>query len=565
MSTEIIINANTLETRVAVLENHMVAELYIERSKDRGIMGNVYKGRILNVLPGMQAAFVDIGLEKAGFLYVSDVDFVSSLEEYEEMLKREPLEGGEKIEEVHPLRRRNRLQGHIPIEEMLQKGQEILVQVSKDPLGTKGPRLTSYITLPGRYLVFMPTIDQIGISRRIEDEEERRRLKELIRQLKEPRVGYIVRTASEGKSLEDFVQDVTYLNRLWRNILEKSERVFAPCLVHRDLSLILRTIRDLFTQDIDRLVIDSLEEYHNCLEFIRTFSPQLESKVELYTGKEPIFDAYNIELEINKALGRKIWLESGGYIIIEQTEALCAIDVNTGRFVGERDPEETVLKTNLEAIKKIVHQIRLRNIGGLIIIDFIDMEKEESKEKVFRALEDALKRDRSKTNILKVSELGLVEMTRQRVRESLERILCQPCPDCEGTGRIRSTTTVCYEVFREIQRVYHAGSKGAAEDGFFQGRGSKAGAVETGGGMPLSLETLESQLPPEADVVAPYPGAPPEEKKFLVTVHPDVADLIYGEESTYLDQLEKVIRAKIIVKVDKNLHREDFEVVALEG
>lgn len=536
MSTEIIINGNALETRVALLENHIVSELYIERSKDRGIVGNVYKGRILNVLPGMQAAFVDIGLEKAGFLYVSDVDFVTSLEEYEEMMKGEALEGGEKIEETHPVQRRPKLQGHIPIEEMLQKGQEILVQVSKDPLGGKGPRLTSYITLPGRYLVFMPTIDQIGISRRIENEEERKRLKELIRQIKEPRVGYIVRTASEGKSMDEFSQDIAYLNRLWRNILDKSERVSPPCLVHRDLNLIMRTIRDLFTHEVDRLVIDFPEEYLNCLEFIRTFSPQLESKVELYTGKEPIFDAYNIELEINKALGRKIWLESGGYIVIEQTEALCAIDVNTGRFVGERDPEETVLKTNLEAIKKISHQIRLRNIGGLIIIDFIDMDKEESKEKVFRALEEALKRDRSKTNILKLSELGLVEMTRQRVRESLERTLCQPCPDCNGTGRIRSTTTVCYEVFREIQRVRHTASKGG-------------------------------DLGPEAlgrDAGVLYKGTPDGEKKILVTVHPEVADLIYGEESSYLEQLEKDLQVKIIVKVDNNLHREDFEVVALE-
>lgn len=515
MGTEILINSSSLETRVALLENGILTELYIERARDRGIMGNVYKGRVLKVLPGMQAAFVDIGMERAGFLYVSDVDFAYNLEEYEEITKVKPV-GGEEGGDVDNLellssQTKPKLFTHpMPIEEVLQKGQEVLVQISKEPMGSKGPRLTSYVTLPGRYLVFMPTIDQIGVSRRIGNEAERQRLRELIRSLKEPGVGYIVRTASEGKDIEEFKHDINFLNKLWRDIQEKSEKATASCLIHKDLNLIFRAIRDLFTGEVERLVIDSLTEYHNCIEFVRNYLPHLEAKIELYTEKEPLFHAYGIELEISRALGRKIWLKSGGYIVIEHTEALCAIDINTGRFVGEHNPEETILKTNLEAIKEIAYQIRLRNIGGIIIIDFIDMAKEESREKVFHALETALKKDRAKTNILKMSELGLVEMTRQRVRESLDHILCQPCPYCEGRGSIKSAISICHEVFREIQR---------------------------------------------ADSTAPL------EKRIIAVVHPEIAELLLGEESSYLDQLEKDLRKRIIVKVDPKLHQEQFEVI----
>jgi ribonuclease G len=514
MSTEILINTNSLETRVALLENGIVTELYIERSRDRGIVGNVYKGRIIKVLPGMQAAFVDIGLEKAGFLYVSDVDFAYNLEEYEEIIKVKTAaeegkaNGQPDISEHTETRSFNY---PVLIEDMLQKGQEILVQVSKESMGSKGPRLTSYITLPGRYLVFMPTIDQIGVSRRIENETERKRLRDLIRTLKPPGVGYIVRTASEGQDIDELSQDIKFLNKLWQDIQAKNERTSAPYLIHRDLNLIFRTIRDLFTNEVERLIIDSPYEYQNCIEFVRSYLPHLEPKIELYSGREPLFDAYGIELEISRALGRKVWLKSGGYITIEQTEALCAIDVNTGRFVGEHNPEETILKTNLEAIKEIIYQIRLRNIGGIIIIDFIDMVKEESREKVFQVLQTALKRDKAKTNILKMSELGVVEMTRQRIRDSLDHILCQPCPYCEGRGMIKSTITVCHEVFREIQR---------ADKGI------------------------------------------PSERRIIAVVHPEVADILLGEESSYLDQLEKDLKKKIIVKVNAELHREQFEIIA---
>jgi ribonuclease G len=513
MSTEILINTNRLETRVALLENGALTELHIERARDRGIMGNVYKGRVLKVLPGMQAAFVDIGMEKAGFLYVSDVDFAYNLEEYEEITKTKPAEEGGNGDNL-PLishQAKSEIFGQpMLIEEVLQKGQEVLVQVSKEPMGGKGPRLTSHITLPGRYLVYMPSMEQIGVSRRIENEAERSRLRELIRSLKAPGVGYIVRTASEGQDVEEFIQDMKFLNKLWQDIQEKGEKSTSSYLIHKDLNLVFRTIRDLFTGEVERLVIDALTEYYNCIEFVRNYLPHLEDKIDLYTEKEPLFHAYGIELEISRALGRKVWLKSGGYIVIEQTEALCAIDVNTGRFVGEHNPEETILKTNLEAIKEIVYQIRLRNLGGIIIIDFIDMVKEESREKVFHALQTALKKDKAKTNILKMSELGLVEMTRQRVRENLDHILCQPCPYCEGRGSIKSAISVCHEIFREIQR---------------------------------------------ADSFAPL------EQKIIVVVHTEIAELLLGEESSYLDQLEKDLKKKIIVKVNPELHQEQFEVL----
>ncbi|RMF85563.1 MAG: Rne/Rng family ribonuclease [Nitrospinota bacterium] len=513
MASEIIINADARETRVGLLENGVLAELYIERAKDRGIVGNIYKGKVTKVLPGMQAAFVDIGLRKAGFLYVSDIDAPCALAAYEKIAGEEEEELFAEEESKEFSRRRVR-RGHpgLPIEEILQEGQEILVQVSKEPIGTKGARITSYITLPGRYLVLMPGVDHIGVSRRIEDEEERKRLKEILKQEKVAGSGYIVRTVSEGIAQEEILSDIDFLNTLWRDIQQRSEQVQAPALIHQDLDLVLRAIRDLYTSDVERLVIDSPAEYEKCLEFVSSYLPHLHPHIELYTGREPIFDAYGIEMEIERALERKIWLKSGGYIVIDQTEALVAIDVNTGRFVGKHDPEETIVKTNLEAIQEIVYQIRLRNIGGIIIIDFIDMEKEESREKVLNTLIKALKTDRSRTKILQFSELGLVEMTRKRVRESLGRVLCHPCPYCDGRGAIKSPTTVGYEVLREIKRTA---------------------------------------------------SAPDERKKVLVTVHPVVADLLLDEEHAFLEQLEQSLHKEIVIKGDYDLHQDQYEVILL--
>jgi ribonuclease G len=510
MGSEILIDTTSHETRVALLENSSVTELYVEREKDKGIVGNIYKGIVTKILPGMQAAFVDMGLRRAGFLYVADVESLDGGESLEKFVEDDPTEEDDKL--LADKRRPGRRMLDSPIEELLQEGQEILVQVSKEPIGTKGARLTSYITLPGRYLVFMPMVDHIGVSRRIVNEEERQRLKEIVREAKPPGVGFIVRTVSEGVDRQELHSDMAFLTKLWEDIQRKAAVAPAPALVHPDLNILLRTVRDLFTSEVERLIIDSPHDYKSCLEFVSSYLPHLQPKIELYEGKEPIFEAYGVELEIERALGRKIWLKSGGYIVIDHTEALVAVDVNTGRFVGKRNPEETILQTNLEAIKEIVYQLRLRNIGGIIIIDFIDMEREESREKVYNALLNALRSDRSRTRISKISELGLVEMTRKRVRESLGRVLCRPCPYCDGSGTIKSAATICYEILREIRRA--------------------AGTSE-------------------------------KRRKVMVRLHPVVADLLLEEEGGFLESLEQAFQKQIIVKGDYDLHEEQYEVMLL--
>lgn len=521
MSTELIINANSYETRVALVENGQVAEFYVERSSDRGIGGNIYKGRVIRVLPGMQAAFVDINLEKAAFLYVTDVHhplgeleqiFLNSCE-----LGREES-GGETDEEpvsgeLKDILRLPSGYNDVPIQDRLQEGQEILVQVAKEPLGHKGARITTHITLPGRLLVFMPTMDHVGVSRRIENEKERKRLRDLMCVIKPPHCGFIVRTAAEGIESEKLEAEVDFLLKLWQNTQRRAEHVSAPALVYQELDITLRAVRDLFTKEVDRLVIDSEAEYQKILNFTETFLPSLQNAVELYDGEEPIFDAYGIEMEIQRALAKKIWLKSGGYIVIETTEALTAIDVNTGRYVGKRNLEETILKTNLEAVKEIAYQLRLRNIGGIIIIDFIDMEKESNREKVFNALKEATRKDKSRTNILRMSELGLIEMTRKRTRESIGRVLCESCFYCEGEGQLKSRQTVCYEILRELERD---------REEFFG-------------------------------------------RSVLVMVHPDVAARFYDEDRVFLEKAEEDLQARIIVKGEPSLHIEQYEISALEN
>lgn len=448
MSSEIVCNLTSTETRVALLENSLITELFVERDSGMGYVGNVYKGKVTKILPGMQVAFVDIGLAKAGFLYVADVDNISNglgdrIKDEDRNGKREDLDL-----EIVPERHE-----HGRIEELLKEGLPIMVQISKDPLGTKGARITGYVTLPGRHLVYMPTIDQVGVSRRIASEDEKKRLREAVRELKAEGSGYIVRTAAEGKGIEELTADVNYLEAMWQKIIDKYETAAVPSLVYQELNLIRRTIRDLYSDDVRRIVIDDFGEYESTLDFCRSFLPSAVEKIEYYDGKEPLFDAFGIEIEIERALERKVWLKSGGYIVIDQTEALASIDVNTGKFVGSKNQEETVVKTNMEAVKEIVYQLRLRNIGGLIIIDFIDMEREENKEKVYSALDEALKYDRSRATILKISEFGLVEMTRKRVRESLARTLTDVCPVCDGRGAVKSATTIIGEVYREIARV----------------------------------------------------------------------------------------------------------------
>ena len=496
MANELIINVTLWETRVALLEDRVLVELYIERTKDRGIMGNIYKGKVVKVLPGMQAAFVDIGLEKASFLYVSDV--YGGMEDYEEMGFQ-----GEEMPTYFP--------PSSQIQDLLSEGQELLVQISKEPLGTKGTRITSHITLPGRYLVYMPTVDHVGVSRRIRDERERRRLREIIQTIKPQSGGFIVRTASEGAEPDEIRNDMEFLLHLWNNIQKKKESSPAPSLIHSDLNMVLRVIRDLLSPQVNRIVIDSKEEHENILSFINAYMPKQKYDIILYEKMEPIFDAYGIEIEIDKILGRKVWLKSGGYIVIDICEAFVAIDVNTGRFVGKRNLADTILKTNLEAAKEIAYQLRLRNIGGIIIIDFIDMEREGDREKVFQALEEATRKDRQKMNIFKISELGLMEMTRKRTRENISRILSEPCSYCEGAGLIKSKTTVCYDIFQEIERS----------------------STELGG------------------------------HSIMVEVNPEVADLLYEEERAGVEELERKMKKKILVKGKPGFHQEQFNIIEI--
>ncbi|MBI5018496.1 MAG: Rne/Rng family ribonuclease [Deltaproteobacteria bacterium] len=499
VSKEIVINATPQETRVALLENKLLSELYIEYVKDRRVAGNIYKGRIVRVLPGMQAAFVDIGLEKAAFLYVSDVN--PGNREFAELFG---IENGLDEEDPYP-----RPKPSAPIEELLQEGQEIVVQVAKEPLGRKGARITQHASLPGRNVVYLPTVNHIGISRRIADDTERDRLRELVASLRMAPGGFIVRTAAEGCGPEELRGEMEFLTRLWDEVARKATRSGAPNLLHCDLDVTFRSIRDLYSPDVRRVVVDSAEEYRKILDFVDTYVPQAKPAVELYSQPDPVFDFYGIELEISKALEQKVWLKSGGYIVIEMTEALTAIDVNTGSYVGKRNLEETILKTNLEAAREIAYQLRLRNIGGIIIIDFIDMEVEENRGKVFEALEAEIRKDRAKTNLLQISSLGLVEMTRKRTRENLGRTLSEPCPYCDGKGYLRSKSTVAYEVFRDLRRKkrYMTGDH------------------------------------------------------VVVQAHPDVVRYLYEEERTSLEDLEKVLGRRIVLKSRDDYHQEDFEVV----
>jgi ribonuclease G len=459
MANELIINARHHETRVALVENGFVVELHIERKTGQELMGNIYRGRVVKVLPGMQAAFVDIGLDRTAFLYVSDVH--RDFSDVEQLF----LGNGKTEKDSEPMDAEDTEPDLIKdisflIEDLIRENQNIMVQVAKEPFGNKGARLTCHISLAGRHLVLMPTVNHIGISRRIEAREERERLKEIIQEIRPNGLGFIVRTVAERARKEKLKSEMDFLLKLWSNIQEKMEKGSNPALLYRDLSIVLRAVRDLFTREVDRLVIDSPEEYENIMQFIKTFAPRLKYSVELYEEPEPIFDAFGIEMEISRAMGNKIWLKSGGYIVIEQTEALTAIDVNTGSYVGKRNLEDTILKTNLEAVKEISYQLRFRNLGGLIVIDFIDMEKGSNRKRVFTALREALSKDRAKTNILPMSDLGLVEMTRKRTRSSLSGLLSEPCYYCEGRGNLKSKKAICYEIFRDLEREAIAGQDG---------------------------------------------------------------------------------------------------------
>ncbi len=447
MGKRILVNAGFTETRVAVLEGALLTELYLERHSRRSIVGSVYKGVVTNVLPGMQAAFVDIGLSKDAFLYAGD--YTANLGDY----AREMLGGSEEdadvadvdLDEVEPKR-----EARPPLEEILRKGQEVLVQVAKESLGNKGARVTSFVSLPGRYLVYMPHTRHIGVSRRIRDEHERDRLRALLRSLNPAPGGFIVRTNAEGRGEAEFAADVEFLGRLWSQIQTRSEQATAPAVLHEEMDLTFRVVRDLLSPDVDEFLVDSREVYDKCRRDVQALVPALAERVKLHEGRTPLFEAFGVEKEIEKALRRRVWLKSGGYIVIDHTEALVSIDVNTGKYVGKRDFEQTVLKINLEAVGEVVRQVRLRDLGGLIIIDFIDMDVPEHREQVYRALTRALAEDKARTNVLEISELGLVEMTRKRVRQDLRSLLTVPCPACKGAGVTKSDATLAAEIFRAM-------------------------------------------------------------------------------------------------------------------
>lgn len=511
MFKQIVINRAEHETRVALLEDGTIAELFIERNDGSDIAGNIYKGRVQRVLPGMQAAFVDIGLDQAAFIYVDDVlgDNLKEIERLFESSDSEddvPLLEKELPEEPLVSRTTN-------IEELITEGQELLVQVVKSPMGTKGARISSHISLPGRFLVLMPTSNHIGISRRIEDSAERDRLKEMVDASRIDNLGYIVRTAAEGIRQEKLSYEMGFLRNIWTGIKKKYETASCPSMIHQELSVSLRAVRDLLVQDAEKLIIDSREGYESILSFLDTLMPSLKESVEYYVGTESIFEAYNLEGDISRALKRKVWLKSGGYIVIEQTEALVAIDVNTGRYVGKYNLEETITKTNLEAVKEIAYQIRLRDIGGIIIIDFIDMEKKSNQEKVFNALTDALQKDRSKTHILPMSELGLIQMTRKRIRKPLTRLLCEPCNYCDGEGYLVSRKTISYNIYRAV-------------------------------------------LKEAANMMG---------VRFTVRVNPEIAELLYGEENPLISSLEKKIGKRVAIYPNPKFHMEEFDILESMG
>jgi ribonuclease G len=503
MTMKMLIESDPHQTRIAVLEDDRLTEIFVERHRHRGLVGNVYKGRVTRVLPGMQAAFVDVGLERDAFLYVSDV--AGDVEAMEELEIEEPRNNSRSP------RNQDEPPGHHAtpsIDELLKSGQEIIVQVVKDPLPNKGARISTHVTLPGRYLVLLPTVRHFGVSRRIEEEAERERLLSLLDQLN-TNGGLIVRTVGEGKGQEEFASDLAYLSRLWDKIRQRAGKVSAPTLLHQDLDLALRVVRDLLRHDFSVLWVDGEETYERIVEFLDQVQPSLVSKVKLFRQGSTLFDQFGIEEQIEAALKSKVWLKSGGYIVINPTEALVAIDVNTGRFVGQSNLEDTVLQTNLEAVQEIVRQIRLRDLGGIIVIDLIDMVEPEHRAEVFASLESEIKKDRAKTKVLNISEFGLVEVTRKRSRANLERLLTQPCPYCSGRGRIKSLTTICLNLRKELlDQRGHAG-----------------------------------------------------QTELLLRVHPEVARALQQEERAILDELQRSLGVHILVQSDPELHHERFNVV----
>lgn len=506
MAAEILINVRPQETRVAYVEGGVLTDLKIERKTSPTLVGSIHRGIVSRVLPGMQAAFVDIGLDKAAFLYVGDIrdDLDSDSYPYTDMDRDEPLVEEEEdkiIPSAH---------GHkTPIQDLLKEGQSILVQVAKDPLGTKGARLTTHISLPGRFVVYLPTVRHLGISRRIETDEERERLRKLVQKLNPPG-GVIVRTAGEGATEEQLRTDIEYLDRLSKEVFKNYEKKKTPGMIHQEIDVELRALRDLMNEDVSTVWVDDVEVHKKVSKFVNQLMPKYKQNIVLYEEKKPLFDLYDVDIEISRSMDRKIWLKSGGYIVIDEAEALVVIDVNTGRFVGKKDLEDTILKTNLEAVREIAHQLRIRNCGGIIIIDFIDMEKESHREKVLETLTEEVSKDRARTNVMSMSSLGLVEMTRKRIRPSLIKTLCEPCQYCEGKGYIKRKSTVSNEIFRELER----------EIGNLTGK----------------------------------------KTNIVVHCHSGVVDWIYETEGDTLEHIEQKLGRSIAFKIEPQYHIEQYEI-----
>jgi ribonuclease G len=494
MQNEILINATPGETRVAILEKKQFIELHLERARSKSVTGSVVKGKVMRVLPGMQAAFVDIGLEKAAFLFAGD--YVEDIEELDD--------GGD------PRQRGRRNRNAPSIDTLVREGQEIVVQIAKEPIGTKGARITSHISIPGRHLVLTPWAQRVGVSRKIDSDRERRRLRDIVNRATPADLGFIIRTAGEGTRDADLEADVRYLTTVWDDIQIRKDQVRAPAVLYSEPSLALRVLRDFANSDTKRIVIDSPSVHAEMQGFVDRFMADPRPRIEHYQGVLPVFDEFGIEEQIDANLGKKVWLKSGGYLIVDQSEALTAIDVNTGRFVGKHDLEETVLRTNLEAVREIVNQLRFRNIGGLIILDLIDMESSENREKVNRALQQELRQDKAKTNILKISELGLVEMTRKRTRENLVQMLCEPCAYCEGKSYVLTPESVAHKVLREIRKD-----------------------LRSFGG-----------------------------KRVVLTVHRSVAEQLLTHERASLQALERELGREIEIRARAELHQEQFEIAS---
>ncbi|OFZ19386.1 MAG: ribonuclease G [Bdellovibrionales bacterium RBG_16_40_8] len=505
MATEILINVHTNQTRVAYVEDKTLVDLKIDRKASPTLVGSIYKGKVLRVLPGMQAAFVDIGLSKAAFLYVGDIRY-SAFQRGESIYDVEDIEATTEVLESKP--REPTDQNRPPIQELIKPGQFLLVQVAKDPLGTKGSRITTHISLPGRNIVYMPTVLHFGVSRRIADEVERDRLKSIIEKIN-PVGGVIVRTAGEGATKEDILADIEYSSRLWSEILLSYEKKNAIGLVHSEVDVELRALRDLLNENVDRVIIDDPIVYKKVLIFVAQSLPKFKNRVVLHKEDKPLFDLYDLDLEISRALGHRIWLKSGGYIVIDEAEALVVVDVNTGKYVGKRDLDDTIVTTNIEAAREIAHQLRIRNCGGIIIIDFIDMEKESHRDKVMVVFKEELAKDRARTVVSTISEFGLVEMTRKRIRPSLIASLCDPCPYCEGRGYIKQKSTIAHEIFRSLER-----------------------------------ESARHR----------------DKATTVVRCQSVVADWIYAEEAEALEKIEQALGHSVAFKIEPDFHIEQFEV-----